>query len=313
MMKKIPVNIISGFLGSGKTTAIIQLLRQKTDEGQWAVLVNEFGQISIDGQTVKSSSQEGTVYNISGGCICCSAKGYFYENLIKIARSDNYSRIIIEPSGLGGIEMITEIIGYIPELCLMPILCLVDITGVENLRLQLNPVYRAQISKADVIVFSKCDLVTEKTEQERLTGKFKTIFPISRNCITNEADLLTSLLNMKAQDNQEINKYRMLSSTEPVLTNHSYQERNYSFNAMTVFDVSSLSRLFTVNASVIRAKGHVRTRDGWKLLNYTLSGCTFDPCQEKEQNELVIIAEKSAPDLFQNLSVEIEKAVISLV
>ena len=84
-MNSIPVNIISGFLGSGKTTAIINLLRQKTTDEQWAVIINEFGKISIDSQTLRSiTSDTGTVFDISGGCICCSARGYFQENLEKI-------------------------------------------------------------------------------------------------------------------------------------------------------------------------------------------------------------------------------------
>ena len=64
-MKKIPVNIISGFLGSGKTTAIIKLLGHKNAGEQWAIIVNEFGKISIDCQTLSSSSPSGTVYDIS--------------------------------------------------------------------------------------------------------------------------------------------------------------------------------------------------------------------------------------------------------
>ena len=98
-MEKIPVNIISGFLGSGKTTAIIKLLKEKTASEKWAVIINEFGKISIDGQTLRSSSDAGSVFDIAGGCICCSAKGHFQENLEKIIQSGNFSRIIVEPSG----------------------------------------------------------------------------------------------------------------------------------------------------------------------------------------------------------------------
>jgi G3E family GTPase len=60
-MEKIPVNIITGFLGAGKTTAIIHLLNQKLSDEQWAVIINEFGKISIDSQTLKSSTVKGNV------------------------------------------------------------------------------------------------------------------------------------------------------------------------------------------------------------------------------------------------------------
>ncbi len=70
---KIPVNIITGFLGSGKTTAIIRLLNNKPAGDKWAVIINEFGKVSIDSQTLRSSSDSGNIYEVSGGCICCSA------------------------------------------------------------------------------------------------------------------------------------------------------------------------------------------------------------------------------------------------
>lgn len=184
-MKKIPVNIISGFLGSGKTTAIIQLLSQKSDDVQWAVIINEFGKVSIDGQTLKSGSEAGTVYEISGGCICCSANGYFRENLEQIIQSGNYSRIIVEPSGLGGIDMVSEIVSTNTDLQLMPVICLVDILGIENPRLQLNPIYRMQISTSSMIAFSKCDLI-DVVNEELLINLFKSIFPEKKIASSNQ-------------------------------------------------------------------------------------------------------------------------------
>jgi G3E family GTPase len=107
-MGKLPVNIISEFLGSGKTTAIIKLLSLKATDEHWAVIINEFGKISIDSQTLRSISNVGKVFDISGGCICCTAKGYLKENIEEIIQSGKYSHIIIEPNCLGGIDMVSE-------------------------------------------------------------------------------------------------------------------------------------------------------------------------------------------------------------
>lgn len=309
-MEKIPVNIISGFLGSGKTTAIIQFLGQMSDDEQWAVVINEFGKISIDSQTIQSSSHAGIVYDISGGCICCSARGYFYENLTKIVQAGNYSRIIIEPSGLGGIDTVSEMVGLIPQLCLMPVICMVDIMAIENLRLQINMIYKNQISKAELIIFSKCDLVN-KTEQERLIEKFKTTFPDKQSCLTNEKNLLSSLLNTHSQEKVKINQYRLLSSTNPGLSDSNYMEKNYSFNANLIFDLNLLTGFFILHPFIIRGKGNIRTENGWVLVNYTLTGCTFEPCQENQHSEVIIIAEKSNSDQFQNLKTEIERSIIT--
>ena len=76
MNKKIATNIITGFLGVGKTTSILQLLKQKKEKDKWAVLVNEFGEIGIDGSLIKghiSDKQDVLVKEVPGGCMCCSA------------------------------------------------------------------------------------------------------------------------------------------------------------------------------------------------------------------------------------------------
>ena len=309
-MKKTPVNIISGFLGSGKTTAIIQLLGQKTDDEQWAIVINEFGKISIDSQTIRSSSHSGTVYDISGGCICCSARGYFYENLTKIVQTRNYSRIIIEPSGLGGIDTVSEIVGLIPELNLMPVIGMVDILAIDNIRLQMNMIYKNQISKAKLIIFSKCDLVN-KSEQERLIEIFKTTFPDKQNFRTNGIKL-SSLLNVDFRDKQDMSKHQMFFGANPDSLSDNYLGKNFKFNHGTIFDTDKLCQFFTENPFIVRGKGHVRTKKGWQLANFTSSGFTFETCQEKEQSEFVIITDKSGVDLTKNLKVGIENTIISV-
>ena len=91
--KKIPVNIITGFLGSGKTTAILHLLKQKKAEEQWAVVINEFGKVSVDFETLSpKASKNEKVFEISGGRICCSAKEYFDENLNEIIAQQGFDR-----------------------------------------------------------------------------------------------------------------------------------------------------------------------------------------------------------------------------
>ena len=311
LMEKIPVTIISGFLGSGKTTAIIRLLGEKAGDEQWAVIINEFGKISIDSQTINTAtSSSGSVFDISGGCICCSAKGYFQENLEHIVRTGNYSRIIIEPSGLGGIEMVSEIVNINPDLRLMPILCLVDILGIENPRLQLNPIYRMQIAKADMIAISKCDLLTNVTTQNRLINQFKSTFPDKQNRLTQSVDLLQVLMNIDFRIKKEEDKYGILFGTMQDLTDSNYMQENYKFGADKIFDAERLTHYFNHHPSIIRAKGFVLTTTGWNLFNFTLSGATFEPCLSKNQSELIVIAERSGYNLIQNHQLEIEKGCL---
>lgn len=312
-MEKIPVNIISGFLGSGKTTAIIKLLEHKDSDERWAVIINEFGKISIDSQTLRSSSNEGTVFEISGGCICCSAKGYFKENLDKILQEGNYSRIIIEPTGIGGADIVSEIVNASPSLRLMPIICLVDISILENPRLPKIPIYTNQISKADIIAFSKIDLLTTDIELDRLVDKFKTLFPDKQFCI-NTLDIahFSSALNLDSELIKREIKYRMISSADIELSDVNYKQKNYTFDSEVLFDTESLTLLFRNHPAIVRAKGHIYTVKGWNLLNFTLSGCTFEPCEAKNRNEIILIIENSDSDQTQDFEAEI-KSTFSLI
>ena len=95
---KIATNIITGFLGTGKTTAILQLLKQKPHDQRWAVLVNEFGEIGIDGALL---SEEGAlIKEVPGGCMCCAAGVPMSVALTALLRTKP-DRLLVEPTGLG--------------------------------------------------------------------------------------------------------------------------------------------------------------------------------------------------------------------
>ena len=307
-MGKIPVNIISGFLGSGKTSAIIRLLGQKKPEERWAIVVNEFGKVSIDGQTLQSKSTFGSVFDISGGCICCSAKGYLRENLENIIRTGSFDRIIIEPSGLGGIDMVTEIVVLKSGLQLMPVICLVDITAIENPRLQLNFIYKNQISRASLIVFSKSDLLPDVELQDQLIGKFKSKFSEKLHCLLGKY-LSPALLEMNFLNTGTQNVQFMFTSNSSI-TAKNFEEKNYQFGNEIQFDSEKLAGFFQVHTSIVRAKGHIQTQKGWTLVNFTLSGCVFETCLHKDQGELVIIVEKSEDNPFHDFNKRMKALLI---
>ncbi len=296
-MRTIPVHIISGFLGSGKTTAIIRLLEQKQSDECWAIVVNEFGKISIDGQTLQSKSASSSVFDIVGGCICCSAKLYLKENLEKIIETKSFDRIIIEPSGLGGIEMVTEIVATIPNLELMPVICMVDITAFGHLKFQRNLIYQSQIRMADRIVFSKCDLTETPKQFNELLETFKSLFPGKLFCFTN--------MDIQVLFSPEIATDRSLAGTNPSfipahhLNDSNYVEYAFEFEGNRIMDAGELEKCCSGNPAVIRAKGNIHTKNGWKLFNYTLSGSHTEPCLEQNTNKLVVIAEKSSFELSE--------------
>jgi G3E family GTPase len=294
-----PVHIISGFLGAGKTTAIIRLLENSISGEKWAVIVNEFGRISIDGQTLQASKGEAQIYEVSGGCICCSSRDYFRENLQQIAGGE-FSGIIVEPSGLGGIEMVSETVRQMPGLALQPVICLVDITMVDHPRFKLNPVYQAQVRKSDAIVFSKCDLIHDKEQLDFRVDIFKLQLP---GVVYHEPGTLPEALiklpgkAARKNDNQKL-------SAVPDLTDSNFCEFEYVYSAEKVIDTEMLGNFLHNYPGILRAKGHIRTKSGWNLVNYTLSGCNFVPCGAKERNEIVVIAGRKSEGYYpaQNIA-----------
>jgi len=300
----IPVNIISGFLGAGKTTFILDLLNQKTTDEQWAIIVNEFGKVNIDGKTLQTA-KKGEVYEISGGCICCTAKLYLLDSLQKILKSEKYSRIIIEPTGLGGSEMVSEIVKTIPTLLLKPTLCLVDILMLKNpIRLTI-PIFKRQIDKADYILFSKTDLLSNDFEKAELIEIFKYAFPKA-----NILDLAKSDISIQNLDNfdvkSQINSYSLF---EAGLSADNYLQKICTFENETVFNIEKLTKVLVANTFILRAKGTIRTTKGWKMLNHAITNCTFENCDNYLKNEFVIIALKSDSKNIENIETELKKSI----
>lgn len=159
MPNPIPTNIVTGFLGTGKTTAILDLLARKPAAEKWAVLVNEFGEVGIDGAILAGSGAE--IREVPGGCMCCVADlpmKVALNNLIMRAKPD---RLLIEPSGLGHPQEIIEtLLGefYGEVLDLRAVIALVDPRKLGDDRYINNQTFNDQLGCADVVVANKTDL-----------------------------------------------------------------------------------------------------------------------------------------------------------
>ena len=298
-MNAISVNIISGFLGSGKTTSIIRLLSQRMANDSWAIIINEFGKVSIDSQTLSNSGLNNSdLFDISGGCICCSAKIYFREDLEKIVASGKYNRIIIEPSGLGGIEMVSEIVEANPLLRLLPTICLVDILMTQNQKLQRLPIYLTQIRKASIIVFTKCDLTKDEDELNGLIQQFKKTFP-NKLCFTIRSanDLIQIFKHLDTSSYSIEGKFQSAFFSNQDLTDKDFREEEFSFGPEKVFDLQKIASFFSAHPSIVRSKGYILTTAGWHFYNYTLTGFHSEPCESRVTSQFVIISmDKEAID-----------------
>lgn len=160
----VPTNIITGFLGVGKTSAILHLLQSKPTNERWAVLVNEFGEIGVDGslfQGQHNEEQQIYVREVPGGCMCCAAglpMQIALNQLISRARPD---RLLIEPTGLGHPVEVLEILAadyYREVLSVQKTITLVDARKLSDSRYTTHDTFNQQIAIADIIVGNKTDL-----------------------------------------------------------------------------------------------------------------------------------------------------------
>ncbi len=160
------IDIISGFLGAGKTTLIKKLL-DECFQGQKLVLIeNEFGEISIDGGFLKDAGVQ--INEISSGCICCSLVGQFDEALHQVVKDYQPERVIIEPSGVGRLSDVSRAVGNAGKTTPMELGCAVAVVDPKRFKTFLKnfgEFYTDQIETAGTIVLSRTqDLSDEKLE-----------------------------------------------------------------------------------------------------------------------------------------------------
>ena len=160
------IDIVSGFLGAGKTTLIKKLL-EEAYQGQKLVLIeNEFGEISIDGGFLKDSGIQ--ISELSSGCICCSLVGDFGRALKDVQKQFNPDRILIEPSGVGKLSdvviAVQNTIAEDPALELNSFVTVVDATKVRVYMKNFGEFYNNQVESAGTIILSR----TQKLPPEKL-------------------------------------------------------------------------------------------------------------------------------------------------
>lgn len=157
----IKVDIISGFLGAGKTTLIKKLYKNVFKNEKVVLIENEFGEIGIDGAFLKDSGIE--IKEINSGCICCSLVGDFSSSMKEVISKFNPERIIIEPSGVGKLSDIINAVNKVEaDLTLNIIATVVDGPKAKIYMKNFGEFFINQVEAANTIVVSKVDKMSEE-------------------------------------------------------------------------------------------------------------------------------------------------------
>lgn len=169
--KPIPTNLITGFLGTGKTTAICELLSRRPEGERWTVFVNEYGMVSIDDHVMSTSSPDVVIQELAGGCFCCTTAGLMETALVHLIRRTKPDRLIIEPSGAGHPAGVIDRLRserFRSAIDLRATICLVDPKDFENPRVTNTAGFHDQIQMADIVVLNWTDKrTTEQTQRCR--------------------------------------------------------------------------------------------------------------------------------------------------
>ncbi|CAM4072104.1 GTP-binding protein [Vreelandella rituensis] len=166
-MKKIPAHLITGFLGSGKSTLIHSLIENKPVDERWAVLVNEFGQIGID-QAMFTERDDVIVKGLPGGCLCCQLAFVMQATLVNLLHRHRPDRLIIEPSGLGHPAGLLDMLrgeAFAEVLDVQDIIATLDPRRLDEQRVREHETFRDQLEMADAVVLTMTDQASIAQQQ----------------------------------------------------------------------------------------------------------------------------------------------------
>lgn len=166
VIQNIPTNIITGALGVGKTTTIQSLLKHRPKNERWAVLINEFGEVGIDGEMLSASNIENDckkvfIKEVPGGCMCCTSGLPMQIAMNLLLAQAKPHRLLIEPTGLGHPKEVLQTLTqahYKGVLDVQATLTLIDVRKLENQKWRNHPTFREQMQIADTVVVTKSDL-----------------------------------------------------------------------------------------------------------------------------------------------------------
>ncbi|WP_029653205.1 CobW family GTP-binding protein [Marinobacter daepoensis] len=305
--RPIPTNLILGFLGVGKTTAILDLLRQKPEGETWAVLVNEFGEVGIDGAILETEGA--VVREVPGGCMCCVAGLPMQIGLNQLIARARPDRLIIEPTGLGHPSQILETLTgehYQEVLSLGPVITLVDPRKLEDPRVLENVQFCDQVEAADILVANKTDLCSH--QQLAAFDEWVARFPVSKRGVfkTSHGHLIPEWL-MGEADARGVSTptaHQHLAPVDlrppgPTLEEQPWQRMSnqgqghvslgWRVHADVRFSEPELLAL-AMDERFVRFKAVVHTRDGWRVLNQVEGTLTIRPCEPAGQSRVELIS-----------------------
>ena len=271
----IPVHLVCGPLGIGKTTAIIHYLRRHAAAEFTAVLVNDFGPVGLDAATMEgalpAAAQEHTsIKMLPGGCVCCTSAAGFMGAMEQLRTMPRLDRIIIEPSGLALVGDMVDLVESVQAeygLELRPVITLVEPRLLDRAGFLKAPYYVRLVEAADVLVANRCDLASPDQLRRFEQWAAELYPPKERVVMTQQGELPDDVFTLRRE------RSRPAGQSHP-RTNHVADQHagGCVFEAKTVFETDRVEKVLRELAmndvagnEVLRLKAILHTQEGWKL------------------------------------------------
>lgn len=272
---RVPVTVITGYLGAGKTTLLRKIAK---DSGmKIAIIMNEFGEIAIDGKVVQGKNI--VISELAGGCVCCSLSGEFGFAVAELLETVNPEWIVVETTGAAEPAALAyDIRENISGVRLDSIVTVVDADSMARFP-NLGHTGREQIELADLIIINKTDLVKKealgalRTAVERLNCRAAIIE--AERCGIETSALFGIMRDAPATPHKT----------------HRIEVVHFVFESEKALDRASLIRVLeTLPAGIYRAKGFARTNEGGFLVNYVAGRHELE-VHACDKTEMVFIGE----------------------
>jgi len=340
MPSPLPVHLITGLLGSGKTTCLKHLIKQKTPTENWIILINEFGEVDIDAaQLLASAPKDNTleIHEVSGGCICCTAQLGLVNTINQVfSRTDTkIDRVWIEPTGLGHPAQIIDSLQNTPfsrPISLQKIACVITPQQLTPERWKKSTVMRDLVTLADIIILNKIDLA-DLSSQKQAKQLLEKHYPAKVEIVTTQNAEIKLPILLEEKQSQPLTilatKPRHLTKNNHIQetylskieqtqhcfysidnTNANLLSMGWIWSSQVQFNRIKLKAFFEqIAPNLVRAKGIVKTGKEWQLINWSEGHIQFEDIAWRQDSRLECLFGNTSENQSTITALELEKTL----
>jgi len=287
------IELLFGFLGSGKTTLASRILKEWGPRERLALIVNEFGEVGVDGDILRGNAVD--TIELSSGCLCCSLKGSMLNAVEELAQR-KVDHIVVEATGVASPEEMLDTFadpGLKSRFVLGPMTTVVDAAKFPKLKAMLGPFFESQIIYADLLVLNKIDLAAAD-DVEKVRAEVRELNPEAVVRLAERCDINLSLL-MAGPPSTAVHSPHQDEHDHDHDHDHGHDHRHAPADSLMV-DVqgeisrASLDRFFSrLPEELWRAKGFVRVDGKTSLVQFAMGELEVTPAAPRDRHYLVFI------------------------